>query len=333
VKRREFITLLGGAAAWPLAARGQQPVRMSRIAIVHPVVPPEVMRENSESPFYRSFFSELRRLGYIEGKDIVIERRSGEGRTDRYSEIARELVGLKPDVMVVTSARILEYFRQATTTIPIIAMTGDPILFNIVSNVSRPEGNVTGFSADASLEVHGKYLEFLKQLKPTLSKVGLLSARLSWEPYGRPLRAIAERLGLEIVGPPLEHPFGETEFRRVIAAMVDGGADGLLVTAAAENFPRRGLIVALAEKHQLPAIYPFAEYVKLGGLMGYALDAPEIGVRAAGYVDRLLHGAKPSDLPYYMPTKIRLLINVATAKGLGLNIPDELLTLADEVIE
>jgi putative tryptophan/tyrosine transport system substrate-binding protein len=106
VKRREFITLLGGAAAWPLAARGQQPVRMSRIAIVHPVVPPEVMRENSESPFYRSFFSELRRLGYIEGKDIVIERRSGEGRTDRYSEIARELVGLKPDVMVVTSARI-----------------------------------------------------------------------------------------------------------------------------------------------------------------------------------------------------------------------------------
>src|SRR5262249_55976222 len=159
------------------------------------------------------------------------------------------------------------------------------------------------------------------------------SARLSWEPYGRPLRAIAERLGLEIVGPPLEHPFGETEFRRVIAAMVDGGADGLLVTAAAENFPRRGLIVALAEKYQLPAIYPLAEYVKLGGLMGYAVDLPEIGIRAAGYVDRLLHEAKPSDLPYYMPTKIRLLINVATAKGLGLKIPDELLTLADEVIE
>src|SRR5262245_55831086 len=173
MKRREFITLLGGAAAaWPVMGHAQQPVRMSRIAIVHPVVSPEMMRENSEIPFYRSFFSELRRLGYIEGKDIVIERRSGEGRTDRYSEIAQELVGLKPDVMVVTSARILEYFRQATTTIPIIAMTGDPILFNIVSNVSRPEGNVTGFSADASLEVDGKYLDFLKQIKTKLPEGG-----------------------------------------------------------------------------------------------------------------------------------------------------------------
>ena len=237
MRRRDFISLVGSAAAaWPLAARAQQPSRMKRLAIVHPILPPEMMNENSESPVYRSFFSELHRLGYIEGNNLLVERRSGEGRTERYSDVARELVALKPDVMVVTSARILEYFRKATTTIPIVAFTGDPILFNIVSNVSRPEGNVTGFSADASIEVHGKYLELLKALKPSLSKVGLLSARLSWEPYGRPLRGIAERLGLEIVGPPLDHPFGESEFRRVIGAMVDGGADGLLVTAAGK-FP------------------------------------------------------------------------------------------------
>jgi putative ABC transport system substrate-binding protein len=332
--RRKFTGLLGGIVAlWPLSAGAQQLPRMKRVAIVHPILRPEMINENSDSPVYRAFFSELHRLGYVEGNNLLVERRSGEGRTERYSDVARELVGLKPAVMVVTSARILEYFRQATTTIPIVAFTGDPILFNIVSNVSRPEGNVTGFSADPSIEVHGKYLEFLKALKPSLSKVGLLSPRLSWEPYGRPLLGIAERLNLEIVGPPLEHPFGESEFRRVIAAMVAGGADGLLVTAAAENFPRRSLIVALAEKYQLAAIYPLAEYVRSGGLMAYAVNIVDIGTRAAGYVDKLLRGAKPNDLPYYMPTKVRLLINVTTARALDLTIPDELLTLADEVID
>jgi len=224
LKRRELISLLGSVAvALPLAAHAQQPGKMGRIAVVHPTLPPERMNENSDAAFYRSFFSELHQLGYIEGKNLVIERRSGEGRTDRYSDVARELVGMKPEVMVVNSARILEYFRQATTTIPIVALTGDPILFNIVSNVSRPEGNVTGFSADASIEIHGKYLEFLKQLKPSLSKMGLLTPRLAWEPYGRALRPIANRLGLEIVGPPLENPFNEFEYRRVMTAMIEGG--------------------------------------------------------------------------------------------------------------
>ena len=180
----------------------------------------------------------------------------------------------------MTSARILAYFREATTTIPIVAITGDPILFGIVSNVSRPEGNVTGFSADASVEIHGKYLEILKEIKPSLSRVGLLSARLSWEPYGRPLREIANRLGVAILGPPLDHPFGEPEFRRVIAEMVQEAADALLITAAAENFPHRRLIIELAEKNRLAAIYPFAEYVKLGGLAAYAVDINDIGTRA-----------------------------------------------------
>jgi putative ABC transport system substrate-binding protein len=334
LKRREFISLLGGATvAWPVAARAQQLRRMRRIAVVHPVISTEAMNENSDFPFHRSLFLELRRLGYIEGENLVVYRRSGEGKTERYSEVARELVDLNPEVMVVTSGRILEYFRKATTTVPIVAITGDPILFNIVSNVSRPEGNVTGFSADASIEIHGKYLEFLKAIKPSLSKVGLLAPRLAWEPYGRPLRAIAQGLSLEIVGPPLENPFGASEFRRVISAMVDGGANGLLVTASAEIGPQRGVIVALAEKYQLAAMYPYDYYVRLGGLMAYAVDITDLGTGVAGYVHRLLQGAKPADLPYYMPTKVRLLINAGTARAQGLAIPDSLLTLADEVIE
>jgi putative ABC transport system substrate-binding protein len=247
--------------------------------------------------------------------------------------VARELLRLKPEVIVVNNARILAYIREATTTIPIVAISGDPILFGILSNVSRPEGNVTGFSADASIEIHGKYLEYLQKLKPDLSKVGLLAPRLAWDPYGRPLRAIAERLGVEIIGPPLENPLGAAEFRRVIAAMVDTGANGLLATASAEVSAHRALIVALAERYQLPAIYPFADYVKLGGLMAYAVDIADVGTRVAGYVDKLLHGATPGDLPWYMPTKLRLLINASTARALGLAIPDDLLTLVDEVIE
>ncbi|MFL6798839.1 MAG: ABC transporter substrate-binding protein [Xanthobacteraceae bacterium] len=334
MRRREFISFVGSAAtAWPLAGHAQQSAGMKRIAVVHPIVSPETMNEKSETPFYLGLFTELRRLGYVEGTNLIVERRSGEGKTERYADAARELVFLKPDVMVVTSSRILAYFREATTTIPIIAITGDPILFGIVSNVSRPEGNITGFSADASVEIHGKYLELLKEIKPSLSKVGLVSPGLSWEPYGRPLRETSSKLGVSILGPALDHPFGEPEFRDVIAAMASGGADALLVTAAAENFPQRRLIIDLAEKYRMPAIYPFADYVKQGGLAAYAVDIRENGTRAAGYVHKILQGAKVADLPYYMPTRVQLFLNLKTAKALGLEIPPMLLARADEVIE
>jgi len=291
------------------------------------------MNEKVGDPFFSTFFAELRRLGYAEGENLLVERRSGEGKTERYAQVARELVNLKPDVMLVVSARILAYFREATSTIPIVAITGDPILFGIVSNVSRPEGNVTGFSADASIEIHGKYLEILKEMNPKLSRVGLLSAKLSWEPYGRPLEEIAKRMGLTIIGPPLDHPFGEAEIRSVIAAMVQDGANGLLVSAAAENHPHARLIVELAEKNRLVAIYPFARYTELGGLAAYAVDLGDIGRRAAGYVHKLLQGTKPGELPYYKPTKLQLIINLKAARALDLTVPPSLLVRADEVIE
>ena len=335
IGRRQFISALGGvAAAWPIATQGQQAnANLKRIAVVHPTAPTDLMNEKSSQSFYRGLFTELYRLGYVEGQNLIVYRRSGEGKTENYAKIAQELVGLKPDAMVVTSARILQYFREATATIPIVAATGDPILFGIVSNVSRPEGNVTGFSADASIEVHGKYLEILKALSPSLSKVGLLSARLSWEPYGRPLQEISKKLGVTILGPSLDSPFDEQEFRRVITAMVEQGADGLLVTQAAENFSQRRVIIELADKYRIPTVYPLAEYVRQGGLVAYAVDLSGLGFLAAGYVDKLLHGAKVADLPYYMPTKVQLIINLKTAKALDLKIPTTLLVIADEVIE
>jgi putative ABC transport system substrate-binding protein len=334
MQRRDFLKAIASSAgAWPLRAAAQGQQRVYRIAVVHPVDPTADMNENGESPFYRSLFLEMHRLGYFEGKNIQVERRSGEGRTERYAEVARNLVDLRPDVIVVTGARILAYIREATQTIPIVAITGDPILFNIVSNLRRPGGNITGFSADASIEVHGKYLEILRDIKPTLSRVGFLAPRLAWEPYGRPLREAADRMGLTIVGPPLENPITEAEHRRVITEMVQTGVDALLVTAAAENYTHRRFIVRLVEENRLVAIYPFPEFTQVGGLIAYAVDFIEIGTRAAGYVDRILHGTNPGNLPYYMPTKLQLIINLKTAKAFGLELPPTLLARADEVIE
>jgi putative tryptophan/tyrosine transport system substrate-binding protein len=334
MRRREFIVgSCGAVGAWPLRAPAQQRATVKRIGLAHPVALPEQMNEKGDQPFYRAFFTELRRLGYVESENIVVERRSGEGRPERYSEIARDLVGLNPDVIVVNSARTLAYFREATKTIPIIAITGDPVLFGIVANIARPEGNVTGFSADASIEIHGKYLEMLKQLRPGLTKVGLLTLRLSWDPYIGPLQAIANRMGLNILGPPVENPVEEPQYRRAVAAMISQGAEGLLVTAGSENFTYRRLIVELAEKNRLAAIYPFVEFARLGGLIAYAVDLADIGMRTAGYVHKVLQGARPSELPYQMPTKLQLIINVRTAKALDLTVPPNLLTLADEAIE
>lgn len=333
MRRRQFIALAGGAAAWPAVAAARHPPTIRRIAVVHAVAPTEVMNAKANDPFYPAFFIELERLGYSEGKNVLVERRSGEGKPERYAEVARELISLKLDLIVVTGARPLEYLRDATTTIPIVAITGDPVLFGIVSNLSRPEGNVTGFSADASIEIHGKYLEILREIKPALSKVGLLTPRLSWEAYGLPLGEVAKRMALAILGPAVDNPNGPAEYRRVIAAMVHENADGLLVTAAAENRAQSRLIIELAQANRLAAIYPFAAYAKLGGLAAYAVDLAEIGTRAAGYVHKILQGATPNELPYYMPTKLQLIVNLKAAKALDLTLPASLIARASEVIE
>jgi len=333
IGRRQLIAALGSAATWPLLAGAQQPATIKRIAVFHAVAPTAVMNKEANDPFYPAFFIELKRLGYSEGQNLLVERRSGEGNPERYAEVARELVSLKPDLIVVTGARPLKYLRDATSTIPIVAITGDPILFGIVSNLSRPEGNVTGFSADASIEIHGKYLEILREIKPALTKVGLLTPRLSWEAYGLPLGEVAKRMALTIVGPPVDNPNGPAEYRRVIAAMAQENVDGLLVTAAAENRAQSRLIIELAQANRLAAIYPFASYAKLGGLAAYAVDLAEIGARAAGYVHKILQGAKPNELPYYMPTKLQLIVNLKTAKTMDLTLPPSFIARASEVIE
>jgi putative tryptophan/tyrosine transport system substrate-binding protein len=272
--------------------------------------------------------------GYVEGQNIAVERHSAKGRTERYSELAREVVRTKPDVIFTTGFPMLLQFKAATATIPIVGITTDPVAVGLVGSIARPGGNITGVSVDAGLEFYGKQLEILKEVAPTMSKIGFLTGRESWEgPGGMAVREAAEHLGMSLGGSPLEGDVGEAAYRRVFELMFQEGVNGLIVLAGPRNFTYRRLIIELAEHARMPAIYGPRYMTDAGGLMSYGYDVVDTFRRAADYIDQILKGAKPGDIPFYQGTKFELVINLKTAKALGLTVPPTLLARADEVIE
>jgi putative ABC transport system substrate-binding protein len=335
MRRREFIALVGGAAAvLPLAAQAQKSPEMRRLAIVHPSSPIAELTETG-SPRYVAFFKELRRLGHVEGHNIAVERYSGEGRTEHFAELASEVVSRSPDLIVATTSRLVLNFKAATTTIPIVGLMADPVRFGIVESLARPGGNITGISTDAGLEIWGKRLGLLRETVPGTSKVGFLASRVLWEsPIAiAALQEAAEGMGISLIGPPLEGTIQEQEYRRVFEVLEQGHPDALIVGDQAENLTYRRIIIELAAKGGLPALYPYREQAEAGGLMAYAPDLLDLYRRAAGNVSDILNGAKPSDIPVYQASKFELVINSKTAKMLGLTFSPSLLARADEVIE
>ena len=332
MRRREFITLIGGAvAAWPLTAFG----KAQRIAIVLSSEPVSITTETSGDPFFQALFNELRRLGYVEGQSLLIERYSGEGRASHYADLARDVVSRNPDVIISCSNEITLDFKAATTTIPIVSVFGSPVEVGIVRSLARPGGNITGVALDIEAdEQWGKRVQLLRQVVPHLTKLAVLDTRRyrdAWE-YAF-MSNFSRRWAVTFVGPPLNHPVNEAEYRRVFASLVQGGADGILVSEDDENIANQKVIVELAEKNRLPVIYPYQEFVEAGGLMSYGVSEAELGHSAAVMVGQILKGAKPADIPIFLPTKFELAINLKTAKALGLTVPPELLVIADEVIE
>jgi putative ABC transport system substrate-binding protein len=338
MRRREFIWILGGAStaslAWSVAARAQQPGKVHRIAIVHASDPVSELTETGGNPRFAAFFEELRRLGNVEGQNLVVERYSGEGRTEHYGELVSEVIHRNPDVIFANSSLLVRQFKEATATIPIVGATADPLAYGIVISLARPGGNVTGVSVDAGVEIWTKRLEILKEAIPSASRVGFLTYRTSWEGgQGQALRMATQGAGIAMLGPPLDDPIQPPEYRRVIAAMLQQHADALIVGDISNNVTYRQLIVELAEANRLPAIYPYRDHVQLGGLMAYAVDVDNLFRHAASQVDRILRGEKPGDMPYYQASTFELIINLKTAKALGVTIPQSLLARADEVIE
>jgi putative ABC transport system substrate-binding protein len=338
MRRREFITVIGAAAACPLGARAQQHAKVYRIAIVHPSNPISELTETASNVGYPAVFRELRRLGYVEGRNLVVERYSGEGKVDRFPVLARDIVQTKPDLIFATSNGLIKSFKAATETIPILGWMADPVGDGIVASLARPGGNITGICPYPGLDIWGKRLEILREAVPTVSKVGFLTGAPAGPPgpYETVMSLLQEALrqaGIPLLKPAFEGPINETEYRRVFGTMAEAHVDGLIVGEYSPNFTYRRLIVDLVEQAHLPAIYPYREHFELGGLMAYAHSTRDLWGRFGGYIDQILKGANPSELAIYQGSKFELLLNLKTAKALGLTIPPTLLARADEVIE
>src|SRR5215468_6258538 len=331
--RRAFIVGLGSAAAWPVVGRAQQPATQRRIAIFHPAIPTTLLTETGGGSAWRAFFRELRRLGYVEGESLIIERYSAEGHHERYADLAWEIVARNPDVIVTGTNPVVITFKAATSTIPVVAFMLDPLHAGLVTSLSRPGGNVTGITLDAGIEIWGKRLQLLKEAIPSTTKAAFLGMREGWEgSSGQALREAGDRLGISLVF-ILPQQGTPSEIERVFAAMEQQRPDAVLVSGEGDLYAHRQLIAELAEKNRLPTICPYRDYVEAGGLMAYAVDLAELLRRMADDVHQILKGAKPGDIPIYQPTKFELLINLKTAKALGLALPHALLGSAAEVIE
>jgi putative ABC transport system substrate-binding protein len=328
MKRREFITLLGGAAAaWPLGARAQQPDRMRRIGVLMPF--------GADDPEVQTRIAVLAQslggLGWTVGANLQIDYRFAGGQFDRVRQYAAELVALTPDVIVSTGSGTVAPILQATPTIPIVFINAaDPVGAGFVQTLARPGGNATGFT-NFEYSMSGKWLELLKQLSPKITRAAVLRDATAAAGIGQfgAVRSVAQSLGVEL------SPVGirdAAEIERSVTAFARSANGGLIVTAGGTAF-HRDLITGLAARHKLPAVYPSRYFAKAGGLITYGPDTLDPIRRAAGYVDRILKGEKPADLPVQAPTKYELVINVKTAKALGLEVPPTLLARADEVIE
>jgi ABC-type uncharacterized transport system substrate-binding protein len=329
MKRRQFITLLGGAAvAWPLAARAQQPDRVRRIGVLM-----NIAADDPDSPIrLAALLQGLQQLGWTVGQNIQIDYRWGGGSAELMRKYAVELVALAPDVILAHSSAAVAPLLEATRTVPIVfAVVADPVGAGYVESLARPGGNATGFT-NFEYTIAGKWLELLKDVAPGVTRAAVLreSAIAAGPAQFGAIRAVAQSLGVE-VRPVEVRDSGEIE--RAITAFARGSNDGLIVTGSPAAIVHRALIVALAARHRLPAVYNTRIFVTSGGLISYGADNIDPFRRAAGYIDRILKGEKPADLPVQAPTKLELVINLKTAKALGLNIPDSVLARADEVIE
>src|SRR5215467_16286613 len=329
IRRREFITLLGGAAAWPLAARAQQGERMPRVGVLMPYVE----NDPEASPRVTALRQGLAQLGWTEGRNVRLEYRWPGSDAASIHRLARELVDLQPDVILTESTPVTAAALHETRTLPVVfVQVADPVGSRFVASFPRPGGNATGFN-NIPLTMTGKWLELLMEVVPRTVRVMFLFNPPT-APYAQrffePFKAAASSIGVEAVASPVHDP---AEIETAIAAFAREPSGGLIVLPSAFMLVHRDLVIALAARHRLPAVYAFRFFAQNGGLISYGNVAADAFRQAATYIDRILRGAKPADLPVQAPVKFELVINLKTAKALGIDVPPMLLARADEVIE
>jgi putative tryptophan/tyrosine transport system substrate-binding protein len=328
IGRRKFLATLGGAAAWPLTSRAQQRERMRRIGVLVNLASDDAEGQARLAAFHQG----LQQLGWTVGRNVQIDYRWGAGDADRIRKFATELVALAPDVILSTGSPSAAAFQQVTRTVPIVFVTVvDPVGSGFVDSLARPGGNITGFTL-YEYSISGKWLQLLKEIAPGVTRAAVIRDPALASGGGQlgVIQAVAPSVGVEAT--PLNvRDAGEIE--RAITAFARSPNGGLIVTASTLAGVHRDLIIALAARHKLPAVYAVRYLVVGGGLISYGPDTVDQYRRAASYVDRILKGEKPGDLPVQAPTKYDLVINLKTAKALGLEIPPSVLARADEVIE
>jgi ABC-type uncharacterized transport system substrate-binding protein len=328
MRRRDFIKgIAGSTVTWPLVAHAQQEARMRRVGVLMPFTPNDPEEKERNVVFEQS----LQQLGWTIGRDLQIDYRSSGGDAAVARRYAAELVALAPDVIMTSGSLTIGPALQATRSIPIVfTNVADPVGAGFVQTLARPGGNATGFT-NFEYTTTGKWMELLKQISPRVTRVAVLRDPTSAAGIGQftAIQSVAQSLRVELT------PFSVHDVKEIeagIAAFARSANGGLIVTAGGTGYHRE-VIIGLASRHRLPAVYPFGYYAKDGGLISYGPDPRDLIRRAAAYVDRVLKGEKPADLPVQAPTKYELLINLKTAKALGLTVPPSLLARADEVIE
>jgi putative tryptophan/tyrosine transport system substrate-binding protein len=330
MRRRDFIkAIAGSAAAWPLATHAQQAHRLiahARIAFLG------AESASTNQHFADAFRQGMREHGYIDGQNVTLVERWAEGRSERFPDLIGELIRLNADVIVAVSVPAALAAKNGTTTIPIVFIASDPLGSGLVPSLARPAGNLTGFSLFLGDEFSSKWLELLKEAVPNASRVAILSNPLNPASahYINVLRGAAGKLGVTLHFQAVSNP---DQIDGAFATMITARAQALIVVVDPLTVRYRGRIVELAMANRLPAMYGFREFVDAGGLIAYGVDLPHLCRRAAMYVDKIIKGAEPADLPVEQPTQFELVVNLKTAKALGLTVPPTLLTRADEVIE
>jgi putative ABC transport system substrate-binding protein len=327
MRRRQFLGILGGAAVWPVASKAQQAERVHRVGMLNIFGP-----EDPEGQARRAVFEQtLQQLGWTVGRDLKIETRGVGGDLDSLRRYAAELVALAPDAIFSIGSITVASLQQATRTIPIVFMNvPDPVGAGFVESMSHPGGNITGFSS-FEYSMSGKWAESLKQIAPHVSRALVFRDPTSAAGIGQfaAVRSVAQSLGVELTPANVRD---SSEIERAVASFARSGNGGVIVTAGGTAAHRK-LIISLAARYKLPSVYPYRYWAVDGGLISYGPNTHDPVRRAAGYVDRILKGEKPADMPVQAPTKYELIVNLKTAKTLGLTIPQSLLATADEVIE
>jgi putative ABC transport system substrate-binding protein len=328
MRRREFITLLGGAAAWPVAARAQQESRVRRVGVLMAggEADPEVLARVT------AFRESLDKLGWVEGRNVRIAVRFANADPERIRSYSASLLNPVPDVILTNTTPVLEAFQKQTRSVPIVfTAVSDPVSAGFVPSLARPGGNITGFS-NFEYTIGGKWLQNLIEAAPGTKRMAILLSRIdpAWSRYLAPIEAMAPSFGVQLTNVFLDNP---TQTERALEAFAGEPNGGLLTTNTPQATAQREFIVSLAAHLRLPAIYPNRLYVTSGGLMSYGIDQIDPFRRAAAYIDRILRGEKPGDLPVQQPTKYEFVVNLKAARALGIEVPPNLLARADDVIE